>query len=480
VPVFVAALIAAGTIVAFFPGIMSNDSRTLYRQVISNEWNDADPAVMRHLWWVTDRVICGPGGVFLVHVFAYWTGIVLVASYLSSSTAWRAVLVVVLGLFPPAYGLLPMIWKDVGVMSSWMLALGLLLRRERNPQSRTLLVGSLLALLYGAAVRHNAWPALVPLLYIVASGASHEHPRFRARPPRVLRRAALTLTLFALLFGIAQVANRVGARHVIMWAQVPLWDLAAMSVRTGRILVPEYVLINPERNHRMDRLTLFFDTRTVAPLFWGDGAFARFELGPDEARRLLREWEMAIWDHPREYAMHRLGTASGLFGLEARVGGEYYRDRSPVAIGHCKLGPLPDRFREGRAAALVTGGLERLSETHLYRPWVYLLLSAAVITASFLIENRVAFVARHVALSGVLYVAPLLFVAPSIEFRYTIWLFEASIVAVLLMTAAFHERGSLTDSRRRAQDDGGSCVQSLSAMTLGLGTSSCRTAANSR
>jgi hypothetical protein len=126
------------------------------------------------------------------------------------------------------------------------------------------------------------------------------------------------------------------------------------------------------------------------------------------------------------------------------VGGEYHRDRSTVVVtGHCEPSLLPHRFRESRAAALVTGGLERLSETRLYRPWVYILLSAAVIAASFLVENRPAFLARHVALSGILYVAPLPFVAPTVEFRYTIWLFDASIVAVLLMAAALREKGRL-------------------------------------
>jgi hypothetical protein len=46
-----------------------------------------------------------------------------------------------------------------------------------------------------------------------------------------------------------------------------------------------------------------------------------------------------------------------------------------------------------------------LSETGLYRPRLYVLLSTVVFLASFRIDARPAFLARHIALSGLLYVA---------------------------------------------------------------------------
>jgi len=385
--------------------------------------------------------------VFLVHVVVYWTGIALIAGYLGSSSVARVVLVVVLGLFPPTYGLLPTIWKDVGVMGSWSLAIGLLLQRERSPRSVMLVVAALLFLLYGGAVRHNTWPALLPLLYIVAARPVEGAPSPR-RGRGALRRIALTLMLFALLFGLAKAINGLGARHVIMWAQVPLWDLAAISVLTGRDEVPDYVLIDSQRNHGSERLAHFFDSRTVAPLFWRDGGFARFELLPEEARRLLRDWLLAIRAHPREYAVHRLRTTSRLLGLSGRVGGEYHRDHSgsepegcqrPRGLLRSRLSALPTRFDDGPMTARFTRVLDRLSETGLYRPWLYVLLSAAIFVASFRIQGRPAFLARCIALSGLLYVAPLPLVAPSVEFRYTVWLFEATVVAVALMVVAVRE-----------------------------------------
>ena len=89
--------------------------------------------------------------------------------------------------------------------------------------------------------------------------------------------------------------------------------------------------------------------------------------------------------------------------------------------------------------ARFTRALDMLSETGLYRPWLYVLLSTVVFLASFRIDARPAFLARHIALSGLLYVAPLPLIAPSVEFRYTIWLFEATVVAVALMVVALRE-----------------------------------------
>jgi hypothetical protein len=86
----------------------------------------------------------------------------------------------------------------------------------------------------------------------------------------------------------------------------------------------------------LDRLERFFDNRTVAPLYWRDGGFARFELLPEEAGRLLRDWLVAIRAHPREYAAHRLRTTGRLLGLVGRVGGEYYRDHSRSEPEGCR------------------------------------------------------------------------------------------------------------------------------------------------
>ncbi len=64
----------------------------------------------------------------------------------------------------------------------------------------------------------------------------------------------------------------------------------------------------------------------------------------------------------------------------------------------------------------------------------------AVIVASFSFKTRATFLARHVALSGLLYVAPLPLIVPSVEFRYTIWLFEATVIALALMFVGLRAR----------------------------------------
>jgi hypothetical protein len=80
-----------------------------------------------------------------------------------------------------------------------------------------------------------------------------------------------------------------------------------------------------------------------------------------------------------------------------------------------------------------------------YRPWLYVLLGLGVSAASLFIAGERAKFAGAIALSGLLSVAPLPVIAPSPDFRYSIWCVATSLVGVALLIAAFRKLRSRPD-----------------------------------
>src|SRR3546814_13964629 len=80
------------------------------------------------------RVWPGPGGMFALQATVYWAGLALLIAQLRASAALRAGLVLALGLWPPLFGLLPHLWKDVPMAALLVLARAGLLHDMRRPE----------------------------------------------------------------------------------------------------------------------------------------------------------------------------------------------------------------------------------------------------------------------------------------------------------------------------------------------------------
>ena len=98
--------------------------------------------------------------------------------------------------------------------------------------------------------------------------------------------------------------------------------------------------------------------------------------------------------------------------------------------------------------------LQNVSNTWLYLRWPYLLLSILVFAASWGTAGRDAQLARWTAASGILYVAPLPFIIASIEFRYCLWLFPASLISGLLLVKSRYARRNPENSRNSSPATG--------------------------
>src|SRR5262249_36384240 len=140
------AMIAAGyalTVAAFYPGYMTNDATYVYQFMREWRFGDWQSPLMSMLWWVVDPIAPGPGSMFLLVTTLYWLGFAVIALTVARISTAFGLIVPVLALFPPAFMLLVMIWRDVLFTAVWLVAA---------------------AIVYASAARGAAWRrAIAPL-----------------------------------------------------------------------------------------------------------------------------------------------------------------------------------------------------------------------------------------------------------------------------------------------------------------------------
>jgi hypothetical protein len=438
------------TVAIFYPGVLSNDAVGLYSNLVTGHRNDAKPRLFVDLWLLTDAVVCGSGGIFVLHVALHWSAALALATALTSNALPRLALVLGLGFLPPTFGRLPMVSTDNAVLAAWSLGVGLLLHRDLRAavggRRDALSIGAGALLAYGALVRHNAITGVVPLLWLLASPP--EPGRGRARR----RSVALTAILALLLAVGAQAMNRTTTR-IYPWAVTALWDLAAMSVRSGEVLVPRSSMRDPSAEDPLPDLERQYSPYSAARLVFPDDACLRIPTDSVQARGLLGTWRSAIVAHPREYLWHRARMAALLMALaDSPIGVLFLADPPQSArMDQCE-GPWRTRFEASPASRSIRAALRSLQGTPVYWTWLWSLACVASVVAGARLGGTRGRFACAVAASGICQVAPVLFAAPSAEFRYTLWLHAATAIAiVLLATALFElrrERRSVADAPR--------------------------------
>jgi hypothetical protein len=134
-PTAVAVICLIASACLYYPGFMSGDSFTQYRQMKGIEGlSNIHPAALVYVWRVLDQVIPGPGGLFLFHLAVYWAAVLVFAIAMWRRPMARVAGVLLLGLFPPTFMVSLHIWKDASMVSCSLLAVALLTWHSRKPR----------------------------------------------------------------------------------------------------------------------------------------------------------------------------------------------------------------------------------------------------------------------------------------------------------------------------------------------------------
>ncbi|HEX7741364.1 MAG TPA: hypothetical protein VF442_02830, partial [Sphingobium sp.] len=281
------------SLLLFWPGIAEYDTIVQYREVASGRYTDWHPPIMARLWSLF--AFAGPSSapLLVLQMTGYWLGLGLIGRSLENER--KALALLAIGASPLLLAWLAVVVKDSQLVGALTLATGVIsvYRLRGRPVPAPALAMAILCLAYATLVRANGAFSTVPLAMLLAP-----------RPRNELVRVAVMIMAIPVILLVSQPVNHVllGARDSRVRSSQPIYDLAAIAVRTGDPstgLVPQSIR-TLEAHH------------CVKPLFWdplGENAACAAVIRPwDRAplTELYREFARALAAHPAAYIAHRL------------------------------------------------------------------------------------------------------------------------------------------------------------------------------
>ena len=275
-----------------------------------------------------------------------------------------------------------------------------------------------------------AWLGIALMLWLAwprAASIPRDAPiRF---PPVAQRTGAITIAIcLAMAIAPPLIARATHAHAGHAWTIGVVWDLAGMSVRENRVLIPQNMVIGTlsiedlRHGYVPYAAPALFDLGKIRLSF--EDNFSAADLSA-----LRSAWLHAIWNYPGAYLQHRLAYARYQFLGYPR---DAIRDLtfSPMRL---QLAQIPMQLPPVDTNSPWLRMLEWLRPSPLFAGALY--VAFAFIAAWIGWRRRLGrdplpvFALSASALANAL---PLAIIGPSAEFRYMIWSVLASLLALAL------------------------------------------------
>lgn len=399
-----------------FPGYMSTDSVHQLTEARTGVFSDGHPPLMAAIWWVLDRIVAGPLLMLLLQGAMFLGGLyVLLQRVLSPrASAWVAAGVLV---FPPVLVVMAVIWKD-SQMAAFLVAgtAGLV-----HPNLRIRVVG-LVLLALACALRHNAFAAVVPLVFFLFE--------WRTRL-QWWRRILIGLAAAALLVGAAFVVSRVLAvNHVPL---SPMYKditgiVARMDDRGDAELAellrgtPLAVSENIQARARHAHALVASWRVVIGP----DRLFDHADT-PEQHEALRRVWRDLVFSEPLAYMHSHWDNLAVMMGLRdpdfpAPIWNVFLEDRATMV-------PIEHTSTWSGAQARLDRALHWLYyNTYLFAPFMYALLAFALLATCA--RDRLTI---GLFTSGLLYELSFFPVGASPDYRYSHWMITSTVIATVIL-----------------------------------------------
>jgi hypothetical protein len=416
-------------VLSAYPGFMSLDSVTQLGQALDpSTLDDWHPPVMTALWWLlmeltSERV----GSMLVAQLLVLWASLTALAVFVFQGTGRRRLSLVPLsiGLLPHVAGTSAAIWKDTHLAFALLGGVVLLLfvrRGIRRALLRWSAVATVVLLLaYAGAVRYNALPAIVPLLFLLVWPGARPRRRHRA----LLAAVAVTGGLVAT--PVINAVRPVEATHPA--ASIMLDDV--LHLYSARELATSDVS-PPLRDHLVRLATACPPETRDINFTWrcanGTGDIpAFFSTHSHELRELYLK---GIVQRPLRYAQFRLGVFADFLYDPPE---ERYIARFTI-----RDNPLGLTFEPNVASRALEYYVDATTKNTglVYMPWPWFLASLAVMALAWRRRawSRHAGVVMALGASAAVYVLTYLPLVIGYDYRYVYWSAVAvSIAAVLLV-----------------------------------------------
>lgn len=415
---------------SFYPGLMTADSVANLSQGRADVYGDINAPLMSWLWGRLDAIIPGPALIFLIHLGIFWTAIALLWKATYAKSLRLGLALAVFGLMPHILAQTVVVWKDVALGVSLLMAVALIYH-ARSSGSRIVLLLTPLFIFYGYAARLNALPAVLPIAIWFGFVAVELFEIRRKRLASIL----IGLACFGILSLAVYFVNQglTDGRTDHPFQQVYLYDLAAISIAKNESQFPEYVADDP--NFSFEVVRARYNERSVADLIFpdlpnaGDRPPLKLTGDSEEVRQLRNAWIAGVANDPIAYLRHRCAVFAQLIGLSRSVTAPYVErgfDSNPAEYrGGGSLG-------YGMSMKYFSVFRRPVPQTLFFRAVVWIVLCCVLIYIA--VRRRfsdgwdLVFV---LCTSSVLFIAAYFPTTPSTEFRYLFWPAIASAVATI-------------------------------------------------
>jgi len=421
------AMVTAGfglTLLVFYPGVMTYDARFVYEDIAKGFLGDWQSPVMTVLWSLIDPIAPGSGSMFLLIVMIYWLAFGLLAFTMARDSVWRAFVLLLLAVSPPAFVFVGIIWRDILFASTWLLAAALSFAvADRDARLRVPTQAVALGLLaLGVLLRPNA---LIAAPILVACIAWPEQFSWK--------RAAIIFVPAAVgLFALVQVVyyGAFGATRQHPLQTIMVFDLGGISHFTKQNQFPvswtaaETAL-----------LTTGCYRATEWDIYWRHEP-CRFVMDRLERDKLfgsptiVEAWKRAIANHPGAYLQHRAAFMwTFLTGAHLTMWTHDLDDPSKMALA------------DHSAFTALRMLHDALKPTPLFRAGPWLLICIAVCAFAWWRRNTPAGTfAIGVCGSAAVYMLTFFAVGVASDFRYAYWVVLASITGAVAVALGPLER----------------------------------------
>ncbi len=379
-------------------------------------FNDSHPPIMSLLWALTDKIISGPGGMFLLHQVLIVYSLYLL-SLVALKNGKRLFSLPFLGVFyPPVSCLIYFISKDLSLASFLLLGFSFwYFWRSQNRLNYVKMILIMAILFYSSAVRHNSLSATIPLILLFVLHSI----------PSVKKALCVTLVIVALFFQGNRFltytilnASKVNQSQILM-----AHDLMGIYAITRKNYFPNDYL----SQNRLDEYMKKFDHRTLDATTFIEGNLIIIDNDLKTLSLLKKDWLTAISEQPMAYLRHRWILFRCLL-------------YDPLQIAYTVSMP-PIKQYSGYALPL-------LKETWLGKihnrifDWTRKYLSVLFFPLSYVLANCIfiVFAARRriwssiaLSVSALLYTSLYFFFAPSAIFRYVYWAVFATLLSLFTL-----------------------------------------------
>jgi len=427
----IAAIGAALIFIAFWSGIMIDDARWQYQQVVDNAYEDWHPPLMAWIWRQLTAIRAGPAPMLVLQVLLYWAGFALIATSTLKGGHKRVALALVLaGFLPATFALSGTVTKDAFMDGVLLAATGMLLWRplvERRAARTCLSLVAIFLLFVAAALRFNALFACVPLALLAL-------PRgFTRTKPRLVLSAIAAAAAF-LVTG-PSISALLQADDTDVQLSLIIFDLGGITEHSGVSQFPDMHVKDPVKvNHSC------YD-----PYGWdsySDWAQKPCPLGFDPLQSLVDDgdfdakawWVRSIVSHPVAYLQHRFTHFNLSTWFLVASGPDF------TAWSQSVPNPWGFRVSENGLLTFIIKLADDASTTPIGWPIFWISVALAALIAGLMARVPIEPVA--IAASACLYGAGYLVVGVATGIRYYIWTFDGAAVAALLIGGELWRRRS--------------------------------------